>query len=207
MNEKPANKHKTRTTETRALLLRAAEEVFVRDGYERAELGEIAELAGRTKGAIYAHFESKENIFLALIADRRAKSREMARQFLNGSSTAEESRRALREFYLTLAENPVAPLLTMEFKLFALRHPESKKRLTEFDAESLAPKDEERIAKILGPSPSGALSRVDAIRTIHDVLSALSLQAKYDSRPNRSRINRKIIGQIFDALIGPSTKP
>src|SRR5437899_2363276 len=64
--EKPASKHEMKTKETRELLLRAAETVFVRHGYEGAELGEIAALAGRTKGAIYANFKSKEEMFLAL---------------------------------------------------------------------------------------------------------------------------------------------
>ena len=58
MPPKPLNKNEQRTRETRELLLRSAESIFVRDGYERAELGEIATLAGRTKGAIYAHFKS-----------------------------------------------------------------------------------------------------------------------------------------------------
>jgi AcrR family transcriptional regulator len=57
------NKNERRTKETRDLLLRSAETIFVRDGYEGAELGEIASLAGRTKGAIYAHFENKEDLF------------------------------------------------------------------------------------------------------------------------------------------------
>ena len=64
------NKHELKTRETRALLIAAAETIFVRDGYEGAELGEIAALAGRTKGAIYAQFASKEDIFLALIEER-----------------------------------------------------------------------------------------------------------------------------------------
>jgi AcrR family transcriptional regulator len=67
MTTQKVNKHELRTRETRELLLHAAEKIFVRDGYEGAELGEIAALAGRTKGAIYAHFKSKEDIFLALV--------------------------------------------------------------------------------------------------------------------------------------------
>jgi AcrR family transcriptional regulator len=51
-------------------LFQAADTIFVRDGYEGAELGEIAALAGRTKGAIYAQFKSKEDIFLALVEEK-----------------------------------------------------------------------------------------------------------------------------------------
>jgi len=70
MPTKLPNKNDLRTKETRDLLLRSAETIFVRDGYESAELGEIASLAGRTKGAIYAHFKNKEDLFIALFAER-----------------------------------------------------------------------------------------------------------------------------------------
>ena len=67
------NKHKLKTQETRKLLLRSAEKIFARDGYEAADLGEIASMAGRTKGAIYAHFKGKEDLFLAIFEERTAR--------------------------------------------------------------------------------------------------------------------------------------
>jgi AcrR family transcriptional regulator len=70
MISKLPNKNELRTKETRELLLRAAGTIFLRDGYEGAELGEIASLAGCTKGAIYCHFKSKEDLFIALFAER-----------------------------------------------------------------------------------------------------------------------------------------
>ena len=58
------------------MLLRAAQEdSSVREGYSGAELGEIAATAGRTKGAIYAQFESKEDIFMALVEDYALRNR------------------------------------------------------------------------------------------------------------------------------------
>ena len=36
---------------------------------------------------------------------------------------------AFRQFYLDLVADRTWPILTLEFKLFALRHPESKVRL------------------------------------------------------------------------------
>ena len=45
---------------TRDLLLSAAEQIFARVGYEKAQVEEIAEAAGFSKGALYAHFKSKE---------------------------------------------------------------------------------------------------------------------------------------------------
>jgi AcrR family transcriptional regulator len=51
-------------------LLRAAAEVFAAHGFRQASVDEIAERAGYSKGALYWHFESKEDIFLALLEER-----------------------------------------------------------------------------------------------------------------------------------------
>jgi AcrR family transcriptional regulator len=67
-------KHQVKTEATLRSVLDASERVFVRDGYERAQIETIAAEAGRTKGAIYAHFRSKEDIFFALL-ERKAKGR------------------------------------------------------------------------------------------------------------------------------------
>jgi AcrR family transcriptional regulator len=54
---------------TRALLLRAANRLFLRDGYVATSLATIAAEAGVTKGAVYSNFESKEDLFLAVLAE------------------------------------------------------------------------------------------------------------------------------------------
>src|ERR1700691_11110 len=56
-----------RTAATRRKLLLAAEQTFARDGYEAARLEDIAARAGYTRGAFYANFASKEDIFFGLL--------------------------------------------------------------------------------------------------------------------------------------------
>jgi AcrR family transcriptional regulator len=56
-----------RRERTRNALLDAAAEVFARRGFNGASLDEIAETAGFTRGAIYKHFEGKEDLFFALM--------------------------------------------------------------------------------------------------------------------------------------------
>src|ERR1051325_10850530 len=58
-----------RVGHTRSLLLDAAEEVFAEKGFTPATLDDIAHAAGYTKGAIYKHFTTKEDLFLA-VSDR-----------------------------------------------------------------------------------------------------------------------------------------
>jgi AcrR family transcriptional regulator len=52
---------------TRGELLRAANLLFLRNGFVATSLSEIAEEAALTKGAVYSNFESKEELFLAIL--------------------------------------------------------------------------------------------------------------------------------------------
>lgn len=59
-------KTKTEALKTRQHLLDAALEVFWRNGVTRSSLQEIAQEAGVTRGALYWHFNNKEDLFDAL---------------------------------------------------------------------------------------------------------------------------------------------
>lgn len=56
-----------RREQTRARLLAAAHDVFGEVGMDAASVELICERAGFTRGAFYSNFESKEELFLALI--------------------------------------------------------------------------------------------------------------------------------------------
>jgi AcrR family transcriptional regulator len=58
-----------RRAQTRARLLQAAAEVYALRGFGGATLDEVAAQAGLTKGAVYDHFGSKENLLLALMEE------------------------------------------------------------------------------------------------------------------------------------------
>ncbi len=51
-----------RSERTRRRLVRAGAEMFRRNGYAQATLGDIARSAGVTKGALYFHFASKDEL-------------------------------------------------------------------------------------------------------------------------------------------------
>src|SRR5437764_2900810 len=56
--------------EARDELLAAALRVFARQGFRQAGVDEIAAEAGYSKGALYWHFSSKEDLLLALVKER-----------------------------------------------------------------------------------------------------------------------------------------
>jgi len=58
-----------RQARTRAALVASARQVFARDGFHGANLTAIAREAGLTKGAVYSNFDSKADVFLAVLDD------------------------------------------------------------------------------------------------------------------------------------------
>ena len=56
-----------RRAETRARLLEAAAELFATRGVEASSIDAVADLAGRTSGAVYDHFGGKEGLLFALL--------------------------------------------------------------------------------------------------------------------------------------------
>lgn len=55
--------------QTRLKVLKAAREMFAAQGYERATLRGIAQLAGVSVGSVFTTFESKEDVLLAIAAE------------------------------------------------------------------------------------------------------------------------------------------
>jgi len=118
-----------RTRATRRKLLDAAKRIFAKDGFQAARLEDIAAGAGYTRGAFYANFKSKEDIFFALFEEWVGERIESVTNALRRHSDLTEKLVAVRTHYAELATDRRLVLISMEFKLFALRHPEAHARL------------------------------------------------------------------------------
>ena len=126
------SRQRARTETTRTKLLAAAETTFARDGFEAARLEDIASLAGYTRGAFYANFKSKEDIFFALLDQWVGRRIAVVTALLAQQKTPAKRLQALRAHYAQIAKDRRLALLSLEFKLFAIRHPESHARLRTF---------------------------------------------------------------------------
>ena len=62
-----------RTGDKRERILRAAVEVFARQGFYNTRVSEVAKAAGVADGTIYLYFESKDQLLLSLFEDRIGK--------------------------------------------------------------------------------------------------------------------------------------
>lgn len=70
----PGRRGRSPSAAKHAAVIAAAAELFLSGGYARTSMDAITALAGVSKQTIYAHFGDKESLFLAVIADRRARA-------------------------------------------------------------------------------------------------------------------------------------
>ncbi|MGB6688907.1 MAG: TetR/AcrR family transcriptional regulator [Terracidiphilus sp.] len=114
---------------TRRQLLRAARAVFARDGFEHARIEEIASKAGKTRGAFYDNFNDKEDVFFAIFEEDINRNMAELKPLLAGLTSREQRVEALEKFLSELARDRERMLLSLEFKLYSIRHPRKRKRL------------------------------------------------------------------------------
>ncbi|AMO62548.1 TetR family transcriptional regulator [Mycolicibacterium phlei] len=122
-----------RLEHTRTLLLDAAENVFGEKGFTAATLDDIAYAAGYTKGAIYKHFATKEDLFLA-VSDRywRRYFDNFAEVMSAASQVGEHERDRIAQRWRELSRDRGADhaALGHEFTLYLLRNPEARERVS-----------------------------------------------------------------------------
>lgn len=136
--ERATRRSRGRGASTREDLLRAAGRVFAEKGFHDASLEEIAVRAGYTKGAIYAHFSSKDDLMLELMR-RHVRGCEAAQEVVLVSAFREgrlpevldAPDRSADEFSGTDS------LLGIEMMLYALRKPEHRDEFAQLLQEGI----------------------------------------------------------------------
>jgi AcrR family transcriptional regulator len=140
-----------RRQRTRARLIVAAGEIIAEKGFQAATLDEIAARAGLTKGAVYDNFDSKDQLFMAVVLQA---SRERLERFpwpTVRSGSVRDRLRRLGEAVAADAPSAVreAPLRA-EFLLYTLTHEEMRRRVAE-QAEARLKLVEERLLQLFSP--------------------------------------------------------
>jgi len=192
------NKHQQKTEATRQKLLAAALRVFSRDGFERSRLEDIAAEAGHTRGAFYANFASKEDLFIALLEDQAAKRVAKISRELKGS--ADGGREAIRKYYLNRAKDSRWNILTLEFKLYALRHREHRARFAAAHRRIRASFHLEMMNSFNYASPFGAKAQQQAKILLEVILSGLLLEHAYDPKRISAEEVNNLLGSMFDLV-------
>jgi len=199
-------RQQARTLATRRKLLAAAERVFARDGFEAARLEDIAGEAGYTRGAFYANFGGKEDIFFALLEKWVEERMESIKFIVNQDTPPRDKLAALRAFYAGHAADRHVSLLSLEFKLFALRHPRARARLRARLHRIRA------LAGHLMRGPAKASGRtmpvqdLTAAATLGVLPSALLIEHLVDPDSISEQDVRRLLELFFDLIVGGGSR-
>jgi AcrR family transcriptional regulator len=131
-------KKQNRALVTRQHLTAAARQVFARGGFELARVEDIAAAAGKTRGAFYANFKDKEDVFFAIFEEDLARDRERVSLRLNDASSSAGRIDAVARHLSSVIKDRPRMLLSMEFKQYAIRHPRKQSRLAKLHAAMCA---------------------------------------------------------------------
>lgn len=108
---------------TRSRLIEAAKVAFREHGFHRASADAIAADAGFTRGALYANFDGKDGLFLAVLDE------EIDARYATLSSPTPDAKTLASRYCRLLDEDPEWTLALLEFTIHAARHPELAERL------------------------------------------------------------------------------
>jgi len=85
---------------SRRRILDSAKDVFFRDGFMITNLDEVASKAGVAKGTLYRYFESKADLYVAVLAENGKSFTDKLEAVSYSGDTALERIRAMGDFYL-----------------------------------------------------------------------------------------------------------
>ncbi|MHB8681036.1 MAG: TetR/AcrR family transcriptional regulator [Acidimicrobiales bacterium] len=107
-----------RKAETRGRLLEAAAGLFAEYGVDAVSVDAVAEAAGRTSGAVYAHFGSKQGMLLALLDEAAHSLVAVIAAEFELATTLEERLRAVASNVIVQPSEPTRRLLLLERELW-----------------------------------------------------------------------------------------
>ena len=114
---------------TRKSLLHAAAQMFCQRGLEGASIDEVAQAAGYTKGAFYANFKSKEELFLVMLDERFSEELERLDRALAGTHEPQEEALAAAADFIHFATDEEWQRLSFQFLAYAARNEEFRQEL------------------------------------------------------------------------------
>ena len=126
---KPARTRPTRV-EVRERILDAASKVFAAEGFAGATIDAIGQAAGFTKGAVYSNFDSKDELFLALL-DREFELRgaQIVTALEGGGDITAAAHDLSRSVLDSVHGHADYYVLFVEYWLRAVRDPQLRERL------------------------------------------------------------------------------
>ncbi len=187
-----------RRAETTRRLLDAAAEVFARRGFHAATVADVADAAGRTKGAVYSNFSGKDALFLALL-DRHLDDQLAETDRLAATASDGELRARLRDASAEqMGRSGAFGLLMLEFWLYAARDETARTALAERVRLM-----RDRLAEVIADRDAAhgttrAMSPEDAASLVLALDAGLFLQHLIDDQVISPSLRAEAIADVID---------
>lgn len=126
---KTSTHRQERALATRRDLISAARGLFAAEGLESARIEQIAASAGKTRGAFYANFSDKEDVFFAIFEEDLMRDQERIIAAFAAADDLEQRIDILAAHIAAMLHDRERILLHLEFKMYVIRHHRRRKRL------------------------------------------------------------------------------
>ena len=163
-------KRRMRGPERRAQLLAVARRVFGRSGFHGVSMDEVAKEAGVTKPILYDHFNSKEELYVALLDADAASLEERVRSALRApSGNRERIRQSFQEYFDFVDEHAGGFRLFMQEtmggeEMFQSRVQEVRDRIVREVGDLIVRESQEQIDR--GDADTVSLALVGMVETV-----------------------------------------
>jgi AcrR family transcriptional regulator len=197
------NKPQARTQETKAKLLDAALSLFTELGFENTQLDEVAARAGYSRGAIYAHYANKEELFLELMEQRVHTKFAAVCKKIEDEPDLRKRPAIFKRWIGNQVCEPTFGTLTLEFKLYSVRRPELREKLLVLYEALFKDATKDFVEMLFGKELTKATRTAveQRLGVLGAALSGLVLESKF--RPHLLPANRlqQLAEELFEALV------
>ena len=199
-----ARKTQEESQETRKNILECAKRLFSKRGYERTSLSDIAKYSGVSRGAIYWHFESKEDLLINLV-EYVDNNTDCVRYFFESASPTEQDPLSkLKSFILNMFTEELNEYFNSGFvnMLIGIENgftgnDEARAKLAELDKQRMA-----MLSKIImNCVAKGQLPQKLNIRAATEHLAVFMSGFFFQSRMKNTETLKKHYAQIVDMEI------
>ena len=187
--------------QTRATLIAMGRKHFLRYGLGGAVAEKIAEDAGYSRGALYANFDGKEDLFLAVIREEQAWRSNIFSSILRDEPSSKKRLRKMRDTIADTLTNRDWIVLRAEFEAGALRSERIRQSFVEMHRQQIH--DGGELVKDLLKS-SEVISRLkpdDFIMVMHNLAHGLAVTQKILGAELSQKSTRSLIQSLFDHLM------
>jgi AcrR family transcriptional regulator len=187
--------------QTRAALIAVGRTHFLRDGLGGAVTEKIAEDAGYSRGALYANFDGKEELFLAVIREEQARHMNVFQSLLKEEPSGKKRLKKFRDAIADLMTDHDWIVLRAEFEVGALRSERIRKSFVEVHRQQLHDGGGLIRDLLRSPEVTSRLKPDDFITVIINLAHGLAVTQRILGAELSQKDTRSLIQSLFDRLI------